>query len=145
MNKITITKLQYFFLIIMLSIFTLVGCFKEKEPEKEPEKSKKEKFYSIYSFATGIAVPDSLTDKYATWITETLRAAHNGLNTGDYEEPTEMIRVIKKEAMKIYSRSMEGLYKGYNNFIPYHKLAESEKDIFKKLRNETLEIKPQEN
>lgn len=96
--------------------------------------------YPIYRYETKIDIPDSLREKQAEWIKETVRATDQHLGAGDYEDPEDVIEEVTETSEKLFSKQIEGLNITYSPdqwsiFVPYSQLNEKQKEIFNKLKN----------
>jgi hypothetical protein len=104
-----------------------------------------EPFKPHYEYAVDYYAPDSLRGKMQTWITETVRAADQHLNAGDYEDVEDIVIYTKREAQQLFSVRGEGLwFKESENdimlsdeFIPYERMTATEKAEFEKVRPKT--------
>jgi len=63
-----------------------------------------------YVLSNVVYIPDSLKDKQAQFITETVRAASQHMSGGDYEDPEDVIYAANSTFENIYGIKVECLY-----------------------------------
>lgn len=113
-------------ILLIIGLLFIIGCVEDK-------------IYPDYKYSTRLGVPDSLKEKQAEWIKETLRAADQHLGAGDYEDPEDVVEEIAKTSEKIFGRQLEGLEitrdpNEFPVFFPYSQLDGKQILIFNKLK-----------
>ena len=86
-------------------MFLIQLCFSCEEGIKYPR----------YSIETIGYIPDSLKREYREWVKETVRAASNNMNGGDYEDADNTIWAAKYAADELFKVKVVGMRKEIND------------------------------
>jgi hypothetical protein len=93
----------------------------------------------LYTYSVEKIVPDSLREKQATFIRETVSAASNQMTGGDYEDPEDVIAEARRTSKELYGVEIEGLNMSVPGsytlkFIPVHQMNPFQKRILDSLK-----------
>lgn len=126
---------------IMFLLFATIGCERKTTEEINYEKRVKE-LKEDYRISTITTVPDSLKEKYRSWVIECVRAASQNMTGGDYEDVDETIEQAEATALKLFGVEEPALVINYGEgysviYVARSKFTPAQEEIYDILMKNT--------